>query len=435
MKKNICLIFLIAISGCTSIKQYRISSANCTKDLKVDQSKSCGDSYYYEIKNDNSDAEIAIVEFDDQGYFMGNRLPYEIIKQKISNTHSESGALVVVFAHGWKHNADKEDSNLINFEKMLLKMDEIDKELCKNSSCRNRKTIGVFLAWRGLSATKEPFKELSFWNRKKAAHQVGSDGAVTLLADLDRINTRVKPANGSSTNRLILIGHSFGGVIIYSATKQRLLESIANRREGSNSVDASVADQIILINPAFEAARYHNIFEEINSLDFPSSQKQILSIFTSESDTATKKWFKRGRTLSSLFTKYNKEYDDPDYKKNKTQDSGQKSADRTAIGHFEKYQTHELTLEDTKDIDLKKLKCDWQDFITGKSPQSHWDAGNTRLKRIEKSEYEFPIHNPFIIVKVEKDLIKNHTEIWGDDFVNFLYTYVGVQDKKPCGLG
>ena len=149
----------------------------------------------YEVSSDSAKASIAIVEFDDQGYLMDPGLYIHILK-KLEDIHNEKGALMVVFAHGWKHNADYSDDNLHEFEKMILRINRADRVRCEGQKdCdRNRETIGVFLAWRGLSLKPRGLKELSFWNRKKKAQRVGQDGAIQLLADLDTLNYQKMPS-------------------------------------------------------------------------------------------------------------------------------------------------------------------------------------------------------------------------------------------------
>lgn len=55
-----------------------------------------------------------------------------------------------------------------------------------------------------------------------------------------------------------MIGHSFGGLILYSAVSGSLTEGLmadADRREAGLQM-FRFADMVVLLNPAFEATRY-----------------------------------------------------------------------------------------------------------------------------------------------------------------------------------
>jgi hypothetical protein len=290
-----------------------------------------------------------------------------------------------------------------------------DREICENRTCAGRKVVGVYLAWRGMSATVQPFKSLSFWNRKSRAHRVGQDGATEVLTELAKMKA------GSKKSRLILIGHSFGGALIYSATQQLLMKDAAFVPGAGKSVHRTAADLVILVNPAFEAARLTSLHEKAAEMNFPETQSPILAIFTSETDNATKRAFPLGRHLSSLFTKYN-----PDRPE-------QSKLDRTAIGHYSGYQTHELCLRD-KDADLATRPdsvCEWEWFREGGTDA--WNLGRVVLERKDLVMKESQRMNPYYNVVVDDAIISGHSGIWEPKFfMEFISRFVTVQEAKPC---
>ena len=51
---------------------------------------------------------------------------------------------------------------------------------------------------------------------------------------------------------LVIVGHSFGGLVVYSALEQSLIEAAS---VAADHVVPSFADLVLLVNPAFTAMR------------------------------------------------------------------------------------------------------------------------------------------------------------------------------------
>ncbi len=130
---------------------------------------------------------LGFVEFDDQGYLREPVLKDGLVRH-LSSLAATRPLLVVVFSHGWIHNADPADGNVAAFSKLLLDLAAADAEGCANTPCQARQVVGVYVGWRGLSNRLEPFKTLSFWDRKGRAHRVGGDGATEVLTELAKVN-------------------------------------------------------------------------------------------------------------------------------------------------------------------------------------------------------------------------------------------------------
>src|SRR5208283_2373172 len=139
----------------------------------------------------------------------------------------------------------------------------MERWLSKKQDRPARRIVGVYVGWRGLSATLEPFEELSFWDRKSTAEQVGHGSVIELLSGLEALRTQSNLRYGNEiTNhqrmntKLIIVGHSFGGDIVYSAAAPILTERMVENYDaaGNSQTPRSLGDLVILINPAFEAA-------------------------------------------------------------------------------------------------------------------------------------------------------------------------------------
>ena len=105
-------------------------------------------------------------------------------------------------------------------------------------------------------------------------------------------------------SRLVLIGHSFGGAALYSATSQILADRFVDSRSGKNSVDTAkgFGDLVVLLNPAFEAMSYAPLYDMAQArCSYFDNQQPKLVVLTSESDDATKYLFPLGRMFSTFF--------------------------------------------------------------------------------------------------------------------------------------
>lgn len=358
---------------------------------------------------------LGFIEFDDQGALHGPELKDELIS-RIRELDEDHPLLIVVFAHGWKHNASASDPNVADFAKFLQRIAVEDERMCADQACADRRVVGVYLGWRGLSASVEPFKELSFWARKSRAHRVGTDGAMEVLADLKKIDA------GNEQGRLVLIGHSFGGALLFTAVQQQLMRDTAFLKRGSVAREA--ADLIVLVNPAFEASRFRALHRRVGNMLHSNTQRPILAVFTSRNDTATRSAFPIGRSLGTLFESH-------------TTDE-QRRENRTALGHYSPFQTHDLNLiSSAPDRRRRHLRltgynaygCAWQNFQSGATDT--WSLGELELSRRPALQNDAQRRNPFINVSVDAGVIGGHNDIWGEDFSQFLYRFIAVQSWRP----
>lgn len=414
------LLLIACISaGCVSGRTYRTQLQ--TSDYCVFKAKGdCPGELLHQVGQTPSYPPVLMgyVEFDDQGYLRDARSKDGLIEQ-IRAIDRDRPVLMVVFAHGWKHNAAPDDGNVEAFAQFLGKMANADADACRNGACSARQVVGVYLGWRGLSNKVEPFKTLTFWGRKGRAHRVGTDGATEVLTELAKINAARR------ANRLIITGHSFGGALVYNSLNQLLIRDTAFLGKDGR-VARNVADLVVLVNPAFEAARFNALQRKASGMTFTPGQRPILAIFTSQADTATQRAFPAGRALVTVFS----EHSTPEQKRQNIQ----------AIGHYAPYRTHTLMqLTTPATVDFKGFACGWKAYATGAS--NRWDVGAVALARTPAkaegapSNLESARFNPYMVVAVEKGIISGHNEIWGNEFSDFLYRFAAVQGYSGhCGL-
>ncbi|MGO4766201.1 hypothetical protein AB4120_27025 [Cupriavidus sp. 2KB_3] len=305
--------------------------------------------------------ELHFVEFDDQGWLFPNTPasadalatnPSDQIDNlmgRLTSLLAQGEDLsIVVFVHGWKHNAQVDDANVQEFRALLEAAGAEERDRAGPAGTP-RKVVGIYVAWRGKSWTvPDPLLSLTFWARKEAARRVSIGSSRELFARLRSLRTHYNdarsagaPQTGAAAEkagarpriRTLMIGHSFGGLILYAAMSGSLIESLAAQRDlaGTGKVTELAerpADVILLINPAFEASRYEALYRVSLRYQPTRFQPPLLVSVTSIKDWATGIAFPIGRSVNTLFERET--------------NSEQGTAMKKTPGHIDHYLTHRL---------------------------------------------------------------------------------------------
>jgi hypothetical protein len=258
----------------------------------------------------HDDYRLHFLEFDDQGQMYAPPQFRKLIDslERDAADPGKARIVLVLYAHGWTNNASLCNGNVCCFRTFLSRL-AADLRFAGGRSqglIGPTRVVGVYVGWRGLSATVPPFKGLSFWARKKAAGNVGQGELVEALSFLDRYQ---KHLNAETPNRcrLVMMGHSLGGAVLYTAVANILKSRITEARvrgvlDGRVPTIEGFGDLIVLANPAFEASLYAPLHELIESFPaFAPRQNPLLVVLASETDTTTRTTFRIGRWLETLF--------------------------------------------------------------------------------------------------------------------------------------
>jgi hypothetical protein len=232
---------------------------------------------------------LSIVEFDDQGRCY-NRQQMAALATELARIGAQD-AVIVAFVHGWKHDGRTSDDNLENFRGLL-------QHLAQEEGPTGVPVFGIFVAWRGLSLYGLGLENVTFWGRKQAGLRVSTGAPRELFGRLRQYRRERLHANGAPL--LVIVGHSFGGMIVYSALAQSLIEAAATQ---SGAIVPSFADLVLLVNPAFEAVRYlpvHDLITERGDGGFASNQNPVFVSVTAKNDWATGIFFPLGMAIDLL---------------------------------------------------------------------------------------------------------------------------------------
>ena len=169
----IFMSLLFMIPGCTIHEAYRTEAVTPPAFEPEDPDKAD-----IEVGPEEYRYILGFVEFDDQGAFW-NRTQ---VMGKLNDTRGEGlldrlerlaedeakykGILMLVFVHGWHHNARHDDDNVRTFREVLRNLQELENE---SDDDRRRKVVGVYVGWRGESLRIPLLNALTFWERKNTA--------------------------------------------------------------------------------------------------------------------------------------------------------------------------------------------------------------------------------------------------------------------------
>ena len=434
-------VFILVLTqiGCSSHELYRTNKELCVSSDPVSECQTATLQEYQDPAHPDAGYLLGFIEFDDQGQLY-DRGQMRAVVDKLYEEASSEDLLINVFVHGWKHSAAPGDSNIQTFRQSLEHLSELESNISRRTGARSRKVVGIYLGWRGGSITLPLVKELTFWDRKNTAHKVGHGGVTEVLSQIELVR-KTKDASVSggrrSRTRLIVVGHSFGGALVYSALSQILMAGFVDTVGPAGQITdvKGFGDLVVLINPAFEAERYSTLSDMANERRtyFPS-QLPVIAILTSEADEATKRAFPVGRWFSTLF----------EIHRDTTRTNGvtgqdeaidQREANLTAVGHFAPYRTHRLsavqgaevvaTREAAVERSVRlffKVSQRWEDD----QPGSRIDFTESVLERSSNSAGR----NPYLVVQVDKELIPDHNTIDDPRIASFVRQLILVASQS-----
>ena len=386
---------------------------------------------------------LFFAEFDDEGWLtsantdtiafgydhhdvhaIGNR------KDSIGNIKSTlrnlpDPSLIVLFIHGWKHNAGASDGNVSEFRMELQKLAD---------AYPIRNVIGIYVGWRGTPFYSiDPLESLTYYNRKAAAENVARGSVQELIAfitayewsrnvehvnpthctraaqgadcaDITPINVRQGPPQDLDVNPRhqpvisIFIGHSFGGLILFESLSQPLLTYVINAelqvrdRQKVEATAVGLPDLAILLNPAVEAVRFEPLYRAMRGRRDPLKYygPRLVSI-TTTADEATRYAFPISRVISA-----------PSGVDRKFE------AYISTIGHAKPYITHDL-------VTRKSEPC--PSVIGGDTPQC---MGQTLLTVRGGVEFRCSNFREMWNVSTDKSVMGGHNDITEEVLLSFV---------------
>jgi hypothetical protein len=326
-----------------------------------------------------------------------HRCEYTAVLDEMISRGDDVPQIVVLYIHGWRHNADDGDTDLDNFTALIHRLDRDEKQ-----ASSGRRVVGIYVGWD--AATNVPLLDyLTFWPRQLAADRISQSAIVTkLLGAMENIR-RLREVE---SDRIFLMAHSFGARILFASYSQVLLHKTQLAHPGARGSDylpiRAPADMALLLNPALEAS----VFTAIDSIrrnkkfgarmeSFSREQEPAVVAITTSDDWATKWAFPIGQWLALRRT----------------------PVEYTAVGHFEPYQTHSLR------------ERPGGHGSTSYGPSSDWTSkfceADICLERLDHAQ-----NNPFIVAGATPDVLTGHNGIWDEAFINWTVRFFKKVDSR-----
>ena len=301
---------------------------------------------------------------------------------------------VVLYIHGWKHYG--EDDVYKKFNKLIQKLAD------DPANADKKQVLGVYVDWNATSKVPPfnwfPFDNLTFWVKQAIANHIAQSGVTTKI--ISSINSVLSEGENPAANQFITIGHSFGAGILFSAMKYSLIydtdKTHPASRHGYYRPISGIANMVILLNPAFKAARYTALESLIRPEErFHKDQLPLLLSVSSDGDWATKYLFPPGQMVSHY----------------------RWGPQVTTLGNYTDYQTHSLLGEDSGACDSSSPKHLSESFSAN------------HMCLVRDNEKGMPL-SPFLIARTSAPIIKDHSDIWNEKFTGWLFNYVNELGKQ-----
>lgn len=270
-------LWVLSLVSCVSFRQFRDNKPGDPRrqDTFVPQSSSCLDR---EHRPAGHDYYLGFIEFDDMGELWDQKKDNQLehvkqlidkAKQKSLDCGQDGRIQTVTFIHGWKNNASDDTGNVWGFRKALEagicdryyraygvsgSLSKQEQEACssaeeefgkQNEERRERSAreapvplVGIFIGWRGNVTNIPVVKEFTFWDRRDAAIRIPGPTLTAVLHDImDRTKACLNPNDTNyetcpgSNSSALLVGHSFGGMVMERSLAQAMVQRILDAEQ------------------------------------------------------------------------------------------------------------------------------------------------------------------------------------------------------------
>lgn len=345
-KLKISLVFLIGLALLTASSCNWLyntggrTSVNISPACSFETLSGCDKKNIFYSNQDQSKV-LAVLEIDEQGKFINERYAEAIFNYVKTRNQQPNKPFVALFVHGWNHNDDEKDENLVSFRNALgvLQM--------TNAANQAKPVIGIYVTWRA-RIYPSFLNYVTFWNRKWVSEEVGRGDLSRFILKLDSELKTTKP-DDQDKSIFVLAGHSFGASALYTAVSPvlitRFYESLDAQKKDPKTPLTGIGDFVLLLNPAIEATRFLALREAVwrggaeNPEIFKNNLKPFFMVIGSNNDNATKFAFPIGRHLNATFERY-RPIEIVDGASKETKEVKERKLDLEAIGNYSPFYTH-----------------------------------------------------------------------------------------------
>lgn len=433
----------LALAGCAHDVQHRTIDEVCVREPSAGKDQACPKATTWTTPpkpgHTRGYVDLHVIELTEQGNFWRQ----DYLQSVLDRIHQRGDNQdIVLFIHGWHHDARATDEVLQDFHHRLVDIGD------RNP---NRKTTGIYVGWRGETWVTPVVNGLTFWGRKNVSIEVGR-GALSEL--IQALRSEIQ----GTRSRLIAVGHSFGASVLFSATKNDIMRALMEEARDGEVKPDGIDQMIILVNPAIEATPFMTLHELTENLPrylrqddkrsevkpgktpkevardlYERPRRPILAVFSSESDWATRYIFPFGRIFSTFAFESHQNLKRLN-RWGKEEDHSEWNLDRDALGNHKFFVTHRLKVTDQKpsmtcDADRRSTKSLFPQGQAEEGWTATFEVSQTELMHLGKSS----AFSPIWVTTVDAELIEGHSEIWNPRFSCFLQELVLLDSQMANG--
>ena len=406
---SILVPLLIVLTSCVPNQAYRTAIGPCkepTPTCSVQLVQSTLDAKPVAIP-------VAFIEFDDfgQAFNPAQMDAAETVIKEEKNTHKR--VVTILFIHGWKNNASDDSANVPGFRYFLQQLQPNLRALGSDVA-----VVGVYFGWRGNVTNLPGAQDLTYWDRRDTATYIpGSNMSEALL----RVALAVKgPEYKDPTSTLIVVGHSFGGLVLERTVTQYLTRRVVETPQGFYPF----ADLLVFVNEAAaatEGIQLLTMFKRRFTPDPPEKRHPIIVSITSQGDLATGVALPIGQA-ASLLKKSVRDYGPP-YPPDPFGIASQKTYFLRSAAHIPQLESHSVG-------DNLKAAYDGPDGYTcvnisvnGHPPKPFYVVRNDKAAN----------DTPYWIMQMPVQIVPDHSDIFRLEFATLMYGFLMRQatDEKP----
>lgn len=388
----------------------------------------------------NHTGDDFVIQVDDYGQFWDSSVPTRTL-DRINELSQTSNVIVLLFVHGWHHDAGPDNKDLRDFSlsvadtrRRLIDSSNPESEVYRLSrknltGSESLSIVSIYIGWRGRSL---PWilDYATFWGRKAAAERVGEGDLREFLGRLNALyrERREQRATGATHNffGLTSFGHSFGGQVLFRSVASEIesellgrtaIEAISRNRSEQVTDLVGFGDLVVLVNPAFEALQFERIWRLSTELEFGRQQNPIMLVVSSAGDVPRQVLFPIGRHVDAFFLR-------PSFR------PGQRALWTQALGEYKPFRTHSIEVLS----DSAVLTPNFDPGLYSNDPCAIAELDLTNLSsiagvRLTPTEHH-QINNPFLVAHASTGVVLNHSKVFEEPLRKFLNDYIAIVQGK-----
>lgn len=233
------MVCAVLISGCRTIPDRQWSTAIEPKALGTP-----------------ANSELMTIEIKQSGNFHDQR-QFDELKRWL-DTRSPTDP-IVIFIHGWHHNAAPKDTNRVDFTGFV---GELEAEVCQKRRALKMpcpSLDAIYVGWIGDSVDYPIGSDIldfwTIWGRKKVSRQVGRGGLANIISHI---------RHAHPDRQVIVAGHSLGASALFYAVRDSLGQVAEDNYE------------YIMMNPAVGSGEFAEVENSLNAA--ASRRAQAISV-------------------------------------------------------------------------------------------------------------------------------------------------------------